>query len=80
MGKETFQAVRVKCDRCGTTENTGDMTGRQEWGETDLTYSGHTGGMSWQGDSGGCGHKGKAWLCLACTRAFLAFMANRTTP
>ena len=77
MGKRTVQRVVVECDRCKTTENTGDMEGRDEWGETSLSWSGHTGGRCYDGSAGGCNHEGKGWLCLRCTRDFLAFMRGK---
>lgn len=62
------------CDRCKARHNRDDLMKGNSWGETNLTYSGHQGGRSWQGDAGGVSHNGKAWLCEACTTDFLKFM------
>lgn len=69
--------IAVECDRCKSTEDTNESAGRNEFGETNLTYTGHTGGRTYAGDIGGSSHKGAAWLCLSCTRAFFDFMANK---
>jgi hypothetical protein len=79
MAKETKTIIVAVCDRCKREGDTSDMD-RQEWGETHVEYKGHTGSRSWQGDSAGCSHMGKNWLCLRCTRQFLDFMSGKETP
>lgn len=77
---KTTQAVTIAvCDRCKREGDTGDATGRQQWGEMHIGYKGHSGGRTVQGDAGGINHKGTAWLCMTCTDAFLSFLKNRST-
>ena len=66
--------VTMVCDRCGSQFDKATFEHAPEYGEMNLQWSGHISGRTWQGDSAGIVHKGKAWLCLACTRDFLAFM------
>ena len=80
MGVRTEQIRRVVCDRCGSTEDTGTLEGRNVWGETYIKYSGHTGGRAYDGAGGGLSHRGDAWLCLECTQAFLNFMGGKAAP
>lgn len=80
MPKVSYTATSVKCDRCGSTDDSSIMAGRSEWGETLVKYSGHTGGRTYAGDAGGLSHKGDAWLCLRCTREFLGFMGGKAVP
>lgn len=74
MSKITVQKIEATCDRCGAAGDTGAMEGRNQWGELNVSYTGHQGGRAWDGAAGGVNIKGKAWLCMACTDAFLAFM------
>ena len=77
---KTMQTVTVAvCDRCKREGDTGDANGRQQWGEMNLGYNGHSGGRTVQGDAGGINHKGNAWLCMDCADAFLSFLANKAT-
>lgn len=75
--KQTKQITIATCDRCKREGDTGDMEGRNEWGETYLTYKGHTGCRAYDGAAGGCNHESKAWLCLTCTRALFDFLQNK---
>lgn len=68
------------CDRCGWDSEKAEKAKFADFGETNLSWNGHTGGYSCMGDSGGSTHKGTAWLCLECTRAFLRFIANKEEP
>jgi hypothetical protein len=77
MAKEQKTITIAVCDRCKREGDTGDATSRNEWGETNLHYKGHTGGRTNQGDAGGCNHEGSKWLCLDCTRHFLDFLGGK---
>ena len=68
--------VILECDRCGDRHDKATFENSPEYGETTLQWSGHISGRTWQGDAAGVVHKGKAWLCIACTRAFLEFMSG----
>ena len=74
MSKVTVQRIEATCDRCGAVGDTGNTEGRQQWGELEVIYIGHQGGRAWDGCAAGNNIKGKAWLCMACTDAFLKFM------
>lgn len=76
MPKETYTATRVKCDRCGTTEDTSRTDTRNEWGEMNINYRGHFGGRGYDGAAGGINRDGTAWLCMSCGHAFMKFMEN----
>lgn len=74
MGIKTVTVRQVECDRCKGKDDTGQMEGRNAWGELNIAYKGHTGGRAYDGAAGGVNHQGKAWLCMHCTQAFFAFM------
>lgn len=62
------------CDRCGSQHDASKYMSGGEWGQLNLAWKGDKGGRTMQGDAGGINLSGKAWLCLKCTDAFLAFM------
>lgn len=74
MAKTTSTVITAVCDRCKRQGDTSQDSGHGEWGELKVTYDGFIAGRTWQGDAGGVTHKGNAWLCLWCTRDFLAFL------
>ncbi len=80
MAKVTRSVTVAVCDRCKREGDTGEMGGRQAWGEMHVGYKGHTGDRTWQGDAAGSNHHGTKWLCLDCTRHFLDFMSGKATP
>lgn len=62
------------CDRCGWDSEKTPHKKFDDFGHCNVQWDGITGGYSMDGSSGGATHKGKAWICLECTRAFLAFI------
>ncbi len=75
--KQIIEASCVKCDRCGTTEDTSISQGRDEWGELYINYNGHTGARGWDGSGYGGIYKGKFWLCNKCAYDFLWVFMER---
>lgn len=74
MGIKKVAVETVCCDRCGSEKDTRDTTER-EWGHTFLTYKGNTGSRDMWGNGAGTNHKGDdIFLCLDCTKEFLAWL------
>jgi hypothetical protein len=61
-------------DRCGHEQNMAEYSSGNEFGQLDVAWAGDIGGRGYDGAAGGVNLKGKAWLCLACTKAFQGFM------
>lgn len=78
MARTTRQVFECVCDRCKKEGDTENEKGTQEFGGVTIKYNGHVSGRTWQGDAAGVVHKGEKWLCLDCTKAFVAFMSNPT--
>jgi hypothetical protein len=77
MPKEKYEALKVKCDKCGTNEDTGYSTLRKEWGELNIEYKGHFGSRDAWGNGAGEDKKGKIWLCLKCSDKFFEFLKDQ---
>lgn len=73
MGISKVTVEKVCCDRCGSEKDTRDTSGR-EWGYTEISYRGNTGGRDMWGNGAGSDHNGLLWICLSCTREFLAWL------
>lgn len=65
------------CDRCGSQHNAADYMKGNVWGQLNVGWKGDKGGRAYDGAAGGMSLNGKAWLCMACTDLFLAFMENK---
>lgn len=75
MGISKVTVETVCCDRCGSEKDTRHSTNNKEWGHTVLSYTGNTGGRDMWGNAGGSDHTGNnIFLCLPCTREFLAWL------
>jgi len=75
MGISKVTVETVSCDRCGSEKDTRYSNSSREWGETSLTYKGSTGSRDMCGNAGGTNHRGEdIWLCLDCTKEFLAWL------
>lgn len=73
MSTETV--TTLICDRCGVRET--PVVCRLS--ELRLTWSGHQGGRTPQGDYGGRTIKGSADLCEPCANAFLRWIESAAT-
>jgi hypothetical protein len=65
------------CDRCGAESDAADYMAGNAWGQMTIDYHGDTGGRAYDGAAAGLNHKGKKWLCMACTDEFLTFMRGK---
>ena len=73
MGITKGTVEKVCCDRCGSEKDTRDTSGR-EWGYTEISYRGNTGGRDMWGNGAGSDHNGLIWVCLPCTKEFLKWL------
>lgn len=71
------QRTQYICDRCGWDSEKNPHKFPHDFGDCTVSWQGHLGGYGLGGHVGGCEVKGKAWLCLQCTRAFLAFIKEQ---
>jgi len=70
--------VTLVCDRCGSTHDKAKLMDGNQWAQATVQWSGDVGGRTYDGTAAGCLIKGKAWLCMNCTEAFLVFMKPAT--
>lgn len=71
------QRTQYVCDRCGWDSEKTPRQPRDDFGDLTVQWNGSIGGYSCMGDSAGTTLKDKAWLCLECTRDFLAFINQK---
>ena len=75
MGISKVTIETVCCDRCGSKKDTRYLNTAREWGHTTLSYTGNTGGRDMWGNGAGSDHTGNnIFLCLDCTKEFLAWL------